>query len=536
MASRRPGPGELLAGASGFLLLLATLLPWFGIDSSAQLPGTGQVIDVYGNDLNAWEAFAGIDLVLAVAAALAIAALAVGFLSQPPVALWLAVGGAAAVAALLIVYRLIDPPSIAIDEAPDTAYETGRRLGAFFGLLCTGAMAWGANLAGAEAPAEAEEAPAEPEPRPASASEPVLAPPARPEPARPAPAPPAPAPPAPARSAARPARAPAPRPAAPRAPAARPAPATPAPALATGPLGGWTRAAVDAEVATAWRRHDRRLGARYERYFADHPELAGDGRGTARDLAAALPPGGEDLAGAVPADAWGRGHLSGKSSRTLGVGLLGLAAKRDPSLAWLWDSLGPLPPPGEDEPRLEFVHVVAPELLGERPRQTSFDALVDDSNVLIGIETKWREHGIGGCLCRGDGVGPNEGQRCSRRVETRAPYWESADDVLGLGGRTPGAPCPISPVYELVRHAAALRALAGPERLAVLALLYDGANPYFAPSGDWPGWPALIREAVSDKADPDDFRFVARSWQELAPELPLDEPVRAWAADKHGLD
>src|SRR5215203_1260663 len=193
MAPRRPGPGELLAGASGFLLLLATLLPWFGIDSSAQVPGTEQVVEVYGNDLNAWEAFAGIDLVLAIAAALAIAALAVGFLSRPPVALWVAVAGAAAVAALLIVYRLIDPPSIAFDEAPDTAYETGRRLGAFFGLLCTGAIAWGANMAGAGAPAQAEEEPAAGEPAPtrgparrAPAAEPARP---APEPGRPAPEP-----------------------------------------------------------------------------------------------------------------------------------------------------------------------------------------------------------------------------------------------------------------------------------------------------------------------------------------------------------
>jgi hypothetical protein len=216
----------------------------------------------------------------------------------------------------------------------------------------------------------------------------------------------------------------------------------------------------------------------------------------------------------------------------LGVGLLGVAASRDPTLGWLWEAIAPLPPAAEDVPSIEFAHVVDPTLLGERPRQTSFDVLVDDPAVLIGIETKWREHGIGTCLCRGDGVGPLEGERCSRRVEQREAYWEAATDVLGLGPREPGAPCPISPVYEVLRHAAALRALAA-DRPAVLALVYDSDNPYFAPTGEWPGWPPLLDQAVG--AD-ERFRFAAISWQELMPLLPLDEPTLAWAAEKHGLD
>jgi hypothetical protein len=233
----------------------------------------------------------------------------------------------------------------------------------------------------------------------------------------------------------------------------------------------------------------------------------------------------------MPDRPWQRQHLSAKSSQLLAVGLLGVAASRDPSLAWLWDALAPLPPATEDVPSLEFAHVVDPKLLGERPRQTGFDVLIDDPAVLIGIETKWREHGVEACRCRGDGVGPLEGERCSRRVEQREAYWDAAADVLDLGPREPGAPCPISPVYETVRHAAALRALAGAERPVVLAQLYDANNPYFAGAGDWPGWPELLGQAV----DAEGFRFAAISWQELVPLLPLDDPTRAWAAEKHGL-
>jgi hypothetical protein len=553
MASRRPGPGELVAGASGLVLLLAMFLPWYGVDSSARLPGTERVVTVSGGDVNAWEAFAGIDLVLAIAAALAIAVLMVGMEREPPAELALAAVAGAMLAALLIVLRLIDAPEIAIDRAADTAYDIGRRLGAFLALLSTAGIAWGAGplvAARAAEPAEVEPAVAEPaapavpakptgprEPAEAGASpappEPAPAPPepapAPPEPApappEPAPAPPEPAPPEPAPPAPEPAPAP---------PA--PAPHEPAPALAAGPLGGWTRADVDAECESGWRRYDRRLGARYARYFEDHPDLVGEQRTSARDLGAALPSGWGDLADAVPADAWKRQHLSGKSSQTLAVGLLGVAARRDPSLAWLWQALEPLPSPDAEEPVIEFEHVVDPSLLGERPRQTSFDVLVDDPNVLIGIETKWRERGVGACLCRGEGAGPLAGSRCSRRVEQRAPYWDAAATVLGLASREPGDACPISPVYEVVRHAAALTGLAGPDRPAALALLYDAHNPYFASVDEWPGWPDLLREAVEQHADPDQIRLVAISWQDLVALLPLDEPTRAWAADKHGLD
>jgi hypothetical protein len=287
--------------------------------------------------------------------------------------------------------------------------------------------------------------------------------------------------------------------------------------------------AIDAECESAWRRYDRRLSARYTRYFEEHPELVGDSRTSARDLAAALPDGWADLADEVPPDAWERQHLSAKSSQTLCLGLLGVAARRDPSLSWLFDEVGDLPAPGA-EPALSFEHVVAPDLLGERPRQTSFDVLVDDANVLVGIEAKWRERGVGACLCRGEGAGPAAGLHCSRRVEKREAYWDAAGAALGIGRRGPDAPCPISPLYETVRHAAALRALAG-DRPVVLLQLHDAHNPYFAGAESWPGWPKHLSDAFGD-----DVRYLPLSWQELTPRLPLDDAARAWAADKHGLD
>jgi hypothetical protein len=475
-------------------MLSSMFLPWFGLNGRARVPGVG-VIEIGARNLNAWEAFSGVDVVLAATVAIAIAYAAVAFFTSPPPLFTLILIGAAALSALLIVIRLIDPPDIQV-EVSDTAYETARRLGAFVGLLCTAGMTWGASLGGPPEPA-VEEAPAPPEP--------VAAPP-EPEP-EPEPAPAAPAPPAPRRRR-----------------------RAPAPAA----LASWPRPEIDAACEQAWRRYDRRLGARYERYFEEHPELAGGQRISARDYAAALPPDWAELVDEIPDDARHRQHLSGKSSQTLAVGLIGVAARRDPSLGWLWDALR-LPAPRGDEPRIEFEHRVSPELLGERPRQTSIDVLVDDADVVVAIESKWREHGIATCLCRGDGVGATEGLRCSRRVEQREPYWDAAA-TMGLPEREPGAACPISAGYQAIRNSAAVRGLAGPERLAVFALVYDEHNPYFAPADEWPGWPAVLDQAISAHADPDDLRFAAVSWQELVPALPLDDATRAWAAEKHGLD
>src|SRR5829696_8990221 len=161
MMSRQPGPGELAAGAGGLLLLLAMLLPWFGMDASFVLPGSDEAVTVDDRSLSAWQAFGWVDLVLAMTAALAIGLVLVPERRRSEVGL--ALTAFAALSALLIVVRLFDPPNLELpDVAGGVTLEVGRRLGAFFGLLCAAAIAWGANRATIRAPAE----PAAPEPEP----------------------------------------------------------------------------------------------------------------------------------------------------------------------------------------------------------------------------------------------------------------------------------------------------------------------------------------------------------------------------------
>ena len=207
MEPSRPGTGELMAGAGGLLLLLVMFLPWFGIDASFVLPNSDETITVAQRSLNAWQSFAAIDLLLAGTAVLALALVAAPARVRP--SLSLIVVAAAALSALAIVLRLIDPPDLPVAAAEDTVFEVGRRLGAFFALLCTAAIALGANRAAAAAPAAAPGRAAAPSPEPEAAVQ--------------SPVP---------RSA----------PAAPR--------AASAPAAVPAALEGWSRADIDAECAT----------------------------------------------------------------------------------------------------------------------------------------------------------------------------------------------------------------------------------------------------------------------------------------------
>jgi hypothetical protein len=141
---RSPGAGELVAGAGGALLLIATFLPWFALDSAVALPDRPGGVTVRGDGVNAWHAFAVIDVLLLAAALAAIALLAVRpALGRPvPQPLALAVAAAGAVCALLVVYRLLDPPDL-VTAADTASHEIGRRLGSFFALLAAAGISWG---------------------------------------------------------------------------------------------------------------------------------------------------------------------------------------------------------------------------------------------------------------------------------------------------------------------------------------------------------------------------------------------------------
>lgn len=162
--------------------------------------------------------------------------------------------------------------------------------------------------------------------------------------------------------------------------------------------------------------------------------------------------------------------------------------------------------------------------------------LLDEPDLVVCIEAKWGEDGMGSCSCARDSgeASPGEGGRCSARVLERHHYWEAAE-LMGLPARADGEVCPIATGYQAVRNVAAALALGGGRRRAVFALLYDGRNPYFAGVAEsgWPGWPRVLEHTLQPMRDAVEFRH--RTWQDLLGRLPLDRATTEWALAKHRL-
>ena len=131
MDASRLSLGEKIAGGSGLALFIFMFFPWYGID-----------IGIGSDDFSAWTAFDFIDLLLFL-----IAAVAIGFaagraagaipptLPAPPGTI---VAAAGALAALLILYRIVELPG------PDVeGVEISRKLGVFLGLIASLGIVFG---------------------------------------------------------------------------------------------------------------------------------------------------------------------------------------------------------------------------------------------------------------------------------------------------------------------------------------------------------------------------------------------------------
>jgi hypothetical protein len=104
-------PADVAAGAAGVAVLVVLFLPWYcvhGVPAIAGATGYAPLRSPSG-----WQAFSVVDILLAVAAALAIAIVVVtATASGParPVACAVIATVASAIAVLLVIWRLLDPP------------------------------------------------------------------------------------------------------------------------------------------------------------------------------------------------------------------------------------------------------------------------------------------------------------------------------------------------------------------------------------------------------------------------------------------
>ena len=124
--------GALIAGISGALLFIVMFFSWFGAPETNVVTPAGEVditgfADAAGVDttLSAWQAFDFIDLVLLAAVIVSVGLLvmsAMGTSVNLPVAASAITTGVGALATLLVLYRLVDPP-----------FDTDREFGVFLG-------------------------------------------------------------------------------------------------------------------------------------------------------------------------------------------------------------------------------------------------------------------------------------------------------------------------------------------------------------------------------------------------------------------
>ena len=116
--------GELVGALSGLGLLVVSFLPWYSAG---------------GEEATAWEAFSVIDLFIAAAA---VAGLSVGVCLLFRISVSYPVAGSTvatlfgAIALLLVVYRLLNPPGSGLDI----------EIGAWLGLLASAGVALGGHL------------------------------------------------------------------------------------------------------------------------------------------------------------------------------------------------------------------------------------------------------------------------------------------------------------------------------------------------------------------------------------------------------
>jgi uncharacterized membrane protein len=141
---RRLRDGEWIAGAGGLALLAAMFLHWYGVSSqwnarpAPSADELGIVVLIRGAEATAWQAFGVLDVVLAL---LALVPLALVFFQATrrspsiPVAFSVLTAVAGVLAALLILYRIVNQPG------PNDVVDV--EAGAWLGLLAALVVAGG---------------------------------------------------------------------------------------------------------------------------------------------------------------------------------------------------------------------------------------------------------------------------------------------------------------------------------------------------------------------------------------------------------
>ncbi len=134
-------PGEKIAGGSAILLFIFMFFDWFGVEVSGVGGFSGSVP---GEGGSAWDAldFIPIVLVVTIIAALVMVGLRLADSdAEPVVPMSAAVTVLGVISVLLILFRIIDPPSFG--SFGGVSVDATLSLGIFLGLIAAGGVAYG---------------------------------------------------------------------------------------------------------------------------------------------------------------------------------------------------------------------------------------------------------------------------------------------------------------------------------------------------------------------------------------------------------
>ena len=145
MDTQRLTTGELIAGVGAAALLILMFLPWYGVDVNV----AGFSASESGN---AWETLEFIDILLFLLAVITLGVVGARMTGSMPddfpgPMLLLAAGG---LAALLVLFRVIDIPAPDVPAGAGDAVDFSRKFGIFLALIAAAAMAYGGWRANAE--------------------------------------------------------------------------------------------------------------------------------------------------------------------------------------------------------------------------------------------------------------------------------------------------------------------------------------------------------------------------------------------------
>lgn len=148
MDRNRLNLGETIAGVSAVLLFAFTFFDWYGHEQFKSTSNLLSYLNLFTQNLNAWEALDVIPIFLALTIAVATGAARLALLGspwEPPIPRNAAAAVLGAISSALILYRIVFPPGL--EDIDGVRFHAAPQLGIYLALAAAVGIAFGGGLA-----------------------------------------------------------------------------------------------------------------------------------------------------------------------------------------------------------------------------------------------------------------------------------------------------------------------------------------------------------------------------------------------------